>query len=126
MRLRLLGCDLVVARLPAAGDLPAAGGGRFFSATLAPGEISVVCEPAEVPEGAERIEPGWRALVVVGPLAFEMTGVLASVAAPLADAGISIFALSTFDTDYILVKAHDLDRAVASLVDAGHEVGPRE
>jgi hypothetical protein len=71
--------------------------------------------PADV-----RCEPGWRALAVKGPLDFGLTGILASIAAPLAEAGISIFAISTFDTDYVLVKAERLDDAVEALRRAGH------
>ena len=60
-------------------------------------------------------EDGFRALMVPGPIPFEQTGVLASIAKPLAAAGISIFAISTYDTDYVLVRAADLERALAAL-----------
>ncbi len=69
-----------------------------------------------------RSEPGWRALKVRGPLDFSLTGILAALLAPLAQVGISIFALSTFDTDYLLIKQPQLDRAVAALRFAGHSV----
>ena len=65
-------------------------------------------------------EGGWRVLAVRGPLAFELTGVLASLASPLAAAGVSIFALSTFDTDYLLVPGDRLETALAALEAAGH------
>jgi hypothetical protein len=61
-------------------------------------------------------------LQVVGPLDFALTGILASIAAPLAAASISIFALSTFDTDYVLVRQHSVERAITALVEAGHNV----
>lgn len=68
------------------------------------------------------IESGWTALELEGPFSFSTTGVLASFAHPLAEAQIPIFAISTFNTDYVLVKAQDLKRVVAALRVAGHEV----
>ena len=93
----------------------------FFSVTRTMDELSVVCHEALVPRGVTS-EPGWACLKVEGPLAFSLTGILAALTAPLAEAGISIFAVSTFDTDYLLVKAHDLDVAQAVLTQAGHTV----
>jgi hypothetical protein len=84
------------------------------SITRTPDELSIVCPDEAVPPDT-RVESGWRALVVPGPIPFETTGVLASIAAPLAQAGISIFAVSTYDTDYVLVKEADLERALAAL-----------
>ena len=69
-----------------------------------------------------RIERGWVALKLEGPFPFSMTGVLASFLQPLAEAKIPIFAISTFDTDYVLVKAEKLDRALGVLRSAGHAV----
>ena len=71
-----------------------------------------------------KVEPKWRCLKVKGPLDFALTGILASLANPLARAGISIFAVSTFDTDYLLVKEGDLERAAEALSIAGHEPAP--
>lgn len=68
------------------------------------------------------MERGWRTFVVRGPLPFDLVGVFASLAQPLAEAGLSIFAFSTFDTDYVMVRAGDLQRACAALVAAGHVV----
>jgi len=84
-------------------------------------ELSIVCPAAEVPADV-RHEGPWRALRVAGPLDFALVGILTRLTAPLAAAGISIFALSTFDTDYVLVRAGDLDAAVSTLRDAGHAV----
>jgi hypothetical protein len=70
-----------------------------------------------------RIEPGWRAIKVAGPLDFSLTGILATLASPLAEAGISLFAVSTYDTDYVLVREVDLGRAQAVLRAAGHWMG---
>ncbi len=84
-------------------------------------ELSIVCDGSLPPSGIERSR-GWRAIRVVGTLEHTLTGVLVSLAAPLADAGIPIFAQSSFETDYLLVPADSLDRALAVLADAGHAV----
>jgi hypothetical protein len=84
-------------------------------------ELSIVCPAAEVPADV-RHEGPWRALRVAGPLDFALVGILTRLTAPLAVAGISIFAISTFDTDYLLVRARDLEAAVDTLRDAGHAV----
>ena len=81
----------------------------------------MVCAEGAVPSEI-RHQGGWRALAVRGPLAFELTGVLASLATPLAAAGVSIFALSTFDTDYLLVPEERLSPALAALDAAGHRL----
>ena len=131
MRLAVVPGALAVCRL--AADAPLAdwmGAGAFSTVTRTPDELSVVCAEAAVPEGVSA-ERGWRALRVDGPLDFAMTGVLARLAAPLAEAGVPIFVVSTFDTDWLLVKAEHLARAVETLRQSGHEVqttaddGPR-
>jgi hypothetical protein len=73
--------------------------------------------PADV-----RAERGWRAFKVEGPLDFSLTGILSRIAAPLTDAGVSIFAISTFDTDYVLVRESALEKAKRALTDSGHTV----
>ncbi len=83
-------------------------------------ELSIVCEEDRVPDGI-LAEKGWVALKLEGPFPFSMTGVLASFIQPLADAGIPIFAISTFDTDYVLVKRDALAAATKTLGNAGHE-----
>ena len=95
--------------------------GAFFSVTRTPAELSAVCDVAVVPPGVKAEGP-WSVLAVRGPLDLNMTGVLAGLATPLAAAGISIFAVSTYDTDYVLVRSHDLDRAIRALRGAGHEI----
>jgi hypothetical protein len=103
----------------------------FFSVTRTDAELSIVCEesvvPAEcrnpgLPHGAG-IERGFRLLRVAGPLPFDAVGVLASLTAPLAAARVSLLSLSTYDTDYLLVRAADLATALAALRAAGHETG---
>jgi hypothetical protein len=83
----------------------------FVSITRTPDELSIVCPEEAVPPDTT-VEEGFRALVVPGPIPFSETGVLASLAAPLAAAGISIFALSTYDTDYVLVREKNVERAL--------------
>jgi hypothetical protein len=90
----------------------------FLSVSKTIDELSIVCESHLVPLGV-KAESGWRALKVLGPLDFSMTGVMSSIATPLANEGISIFAISTFDTDYILVKFELLDSAIKCLRKGG-------
>jgi uncharacterized protein len=96
----------------------------FFSLTRTPDETSLVVADGDGARlGADaRVESGWRMLRVAGPLDFQLTGILSALAAPLAEAGISLFAVSTFDTDYLLVRADRLEEAVAALRAAGHTV----
>ena len=121
--LTVLGERLSICRLEAGEKVPAwATLGPFFSVTRTRDELSVVCQEDAVPEGIFR-ERGWRALRLEGPFDLSMVGVLASVASPLAEAGASIFAVSTFDTDYVLVREEQLDLAVGTLRARGHRVG---
>lgn len=122
LTLSLLAERLAICRLSAADAIPAWSlQGGFTSTTRTGAELSVVCAEDVVPADVRR-EAGWRCLMVGGPLDFALTGVLAALAEPLAREGISIFAISTFDTDYVLVKDADLPRALAALASAGHVV----
>lgn len=120
LRFRVLEPELAVVRRddedPLARRDP---GGELWAVLRTPGELTVVCEASHVPAGAQA-ESGWMALALQGPFPFGATGVLAAVAVPLATAGIPIFALSTFDTDVVLVKRAQLDRALEALREAGH------
>lgn len=121
--LTVLPGELAVCRLPPDAPFPPwADGPGFLSLTRTAEELSVVCPADHVPAGVQAVAP-WRALKVAGPLDFALTGILAALARPLADAGISLFAVATYDTDYLLVKAETLDAAVAALRGAGHRVG---
>lgn len=91
----------------------------LFSITQTAEELSIVCDSWSAISGTDQ-EPGWRALKVVGPLDFALIGILAGISGALGKAGISIFAISTFDTDYILVKEKRLDDAVQALKEAGY------
>lgn len=86
-------------------------------------ERSLVCPTELVPANTVECEDGWRAFRIQGSLDFSLVGILASIATRLADAGISIYALSTFDTDYVLVKAEDFGRALDVLSDGGYRIG---
>ncbi|MCM3875006.1 MAG: ACT domain-containing protein [Thermoanaerobaculia bacterium] len=112
-----------ICRLPAKTPLPAWAGKAFTSITRTADELSIVCEEPRLPQdlGVElRIERGWALLKLHGPFPLDAIGVLASVAKPLAEAEISLFAISTFDTDYILVKKVQLNQAISALTRAGH------
>jgi uncharacterized protein len=113
-----------LSRLPAGSGLPALSApDAFISVTSTPDEISVVSPAGLAPSGA-KVDEGWRLLTVRGPLEFTLTGIMASLAGTLAAAGVPIFAVSTFDTDHILVKEADLERAIKALREAGHDVHP--
>jgi hypothetical protein len=123
-QLTLLGVDDTFAVCKLAGDSPIppwATASDFFSITRTADELSVVCRQDAVPEGII-CERGWRTLRVAGAMPFAVVGVLAALTAPLAEAGIGVFAISTFDTDYLLVKGDELQRAVDVLRQYGHLV----
>ncbi len=122
LRLTLAPERLAVCRLaPDAPIPPLPLGGALVALTLTPDELSLVLPEDAAPANAIT-EAGWRALRVAGPLDFSLTGVLASLANPLAQAGISIFAISTYDTDYLLVREATLTAALAALRAAGHTI----
>ena len=122
LRLSVFQGRLAVCRLEPGAGIPAwVSKGGFFSVTRTPEELSVVCPQDDVPPGVES-EANWLALKLEGPFEFTQVGVLASVTVPLAEAGVGVFAISTFDTDYVLVKEERLESAVAALRAHGHEV----
>jgi hypothetical protein len=123
LELHVLPGALAVARLDAGGPTPrwASAPAALRAVVRTEAELSVVCADGAVPPGV-RAERGFRALAVAGPLDFGLTGVLAALAAPLAEAGVSIFAVSTYDTDHLLVRGERLAEAVAALRAAGHLV----
>ena len=96
-------------------------GAALHAVVRTPAELTIVC-PADAVADGVRAERGWRALAVVGPLELALTGVLVSLLEPLARAAIPIFAVSSFDTDHVLVRAGRIDDAVAALRAAGHRV----
>jgi hypothetical protein len=116
------GC-LAVCRLPASSAVPtwAFAKGPISSITRSEKELSIICGEMAVPAGV-RCERGWRVLKVENPLNFALTGILVALAAPLAEAGVSIFTISTFDSQYLMVKEASIELALKILVNAGHEI----
>ncbi len=98
----------------------------FISVTRSAEELSIVCSEEDVAIDQSssniKVERGWIALKLEGPFPFSMTGVLASFLQPLATAGIPVFALSTFDTDFVLIKHQTLDDAITALGNSGHDM----
>jgi len=122
LTLETLSTVFAVCRLDAAAPIPSwAYTGDFFSVSKTSDELSIVCPQSNVPHDV-KAEKNWRCLKVKGQLDFALTGILASLATPLAEAKISIFAISTFDTDYLMIKQQDFDRAISALTQAGHSV----
>ena len=122
---------LAVVRLPSSNPIPpwilsTVSTSNFVSITKTSDELSIVCPESTVPEQAsspeQKIEKGWVSFKVRGPLDFGLTGILASLAAGLAAEGISIFASSTYDTDYVLVKENTADKAAEVLRKQGHAI----
>lgn len=123
-RLQIMPQRLAVARLDPAADLPAwLPRDGFLSITRTSDELSIVVDEQALP-GRVTAETGWRMLKVLGPLDFSLVGVLASLANPLAAAGVSIFAISTYDTDYLLVREAQFPLALAALAEAGFDLLP--
>jgi len=111
-----------ISRLAANAAIPDwATEGPFFSVSRTGDELSIVCELSRVPVGVQS-QPGWRVFKVHGPFVLSEIGVLSALAAPLAEAKISLFAVSTFDTDYLLVASETLTAAIAALERAGHKI----
>ena len=122
LELSLLPERIAISRLAADSPIPHwATQGPFYSVTRTGDELSIVTELSRVPVGIQP-QPGWRALRVHGPFVLSEIGVLAALATPLAEAKISLFAISSFDTDYLLVASETLPAAIAVLERAGHTI----
>jgi hypothetical protein len=121
--LEVLPDTLAICRLPPDAALPswAAAPSSFTTISRTREELSITARQREVPAGV-RCERDYRVLRVRGTLPPDLVGILLSIAEPLAAAGLSIFAISTYDTDYVLVKARDLAAALEALRAAGHDV----
>lgn len=111
--LQPLAATFAVCRLPPSTPLPTwADAGELTAITRSTEELSIVCEQRLLPQDFDGdVETDWRALKVPGPLDFSLTGILHRLTTPLAEAQISVFAVSTFDTDYLLVPAADFAQA---------------
>ena len=93
----------------------------FYSITRTAEELSVVCSEERVPPGAES-ETGWRCFQLQGPFNFSETGIISSLTQPLTESGVSVFVISTFDTDYLMVKEKDFSKAIDVLATQGHQI----
>lgn len=123
MNLHILEPTLSVVKLPITIPIPSwALQSDFFSITRTDEELSIVCSADHVPlnHGHLQVEPNWRCIKIEGFLDFQLVGILASLTAPLAEHEISIFAISTYNTDYLLVKSDTLDKAQTVLENEGH------
>ncbi len=127
LELSVLPGRFAVSRLPAGSALPPwFQPGPFTTASWTIDELSLVCPQQLVPPDASaQCERDWCCLMLHGPIPFQCTGVLLRILQPLAAAGIGIFAISTFDTDYVLVKESSREAAITALADAGHHVAGR-
>ena len=123
--LELLPGRYAVCRLGAGDALPpwaTSPVGSLLSITRTAEELSIVCEELRLPADVPRAERGWRAFRILGPIPFDEVGVVAGVTAPLAAAGVPVFVVSTFDTDYLLVPEPRLAAARVALEAAGYEL----
>ncbi len=120
MKLEVLPWDLTVCKTVSMEGIDLSAG--FFFIGKTDEEVSLVCRTEDTPANTLAREDGWRGFRVAGVLDFSLTGILAKLSAVLAEQGIGIFAVSTYNTDYILVKKEDLGRALAALAAAGYEV----
>lgn len=122
LTLRLLKDKYGVCRLNKDDKIPSlALKGEFFSITKTDDELSIVCLEENI-QGNIKCEKEWRILKILGPLDFSLIGILSKVSIVLAENRISIFAVSTYDTDYIMVKENDVDNAIKVLYDKGYDI----
>ena len=121
MKLKKLPYALTVCKVDSVSDIDLSR--DFFFMGKTDDEISLVCVTEYAPAKTLEREDGWRGLRIEGVLDFSLVGILSKISVVLADAGISIFAVSTYNTDYIMVKAENFDKAVAVLADAGYDIG---
>jgi uncharacterized protein len=122
LTLRLLKEKYGVCRLDKNESFPSwASASNFYSITKTMDELSVVCAQNSIPNDV-KCEKDWRILKIEGPLDFSLIGILSKISSILAQKGISIFAISTYDTDYILIKDKDIDNAIEALTNENYEV----
>ena len=119
MKLQIIPGEFAVCKLPDATLVCTADDFWFLSRTDE--ELSLVCREGSVPANHTDAEGGWSMFRVVGVLDFSLTGILANLSGALAEAKVGIFAVSTYNTDYILIKTESLSRAVEALRAAGHD-----
>lgn len=123
LTLTLLAGEFAICRLPPDAPVPAwADSASFTSITRTAEELSITCDRERIPADVQA-QPGWRCLKVEGPFDLNTTvGVLATLAEPLAQVGVSLYVVSTYDTDYLFVRGEQLDRTMATLTGQGHTI----
>ncbi len=123
MTLKLLPERLAIWKIPPGRPIPSFPQNQpgFWSITRTEEEISVVSDAHKV-EGETQVQTGWRCFKVSGMLDFSLTGIIACLSVPLAEAGIPIFTISTYDTDHILIRDHQVNHAIKILESAGHKI----
>ena len=119
MNLEKLACDFSVCQVEDLSDIRF---DDFLFLAKTDSELSIVCRSETVPENTIKREDGWTAFRVAGSLEFSLVGILADISHCLADAEVSIFAVSTYNTDYILVKKENWEKAETALLSAGHTI----
>ena len=119
MKLKVLPYDLTVCKVSGIADINLDAAFYFIGRTDE--ELSLVCRTRDAPRNTLAREDGWRGFRIDGVLDFSLVGILSKLSSLLADSGIGIFAVSTFNTDYILVRTENLGRAMAVLAAAGYE-----
>ncbi|MBR2295040.1 MAG: ACT domain-containing protein [Clostridiales bacterium] len=120
MELKVLDMDLSVCKVSSVDDIDQ--GADFFFVGKTDEEISLVCETSHVPSSVLVRDDGWKGFRIVGELDFSLIGILSRISSVLADNKIGIFAVSTYNTDYILVRGSDLERALNALASSGYEI----
>ena len=120
MKLKKLPYNLTVCKTQSISDIDLSS--DFFFIGMTDEEFSLVCRTEDVPEKTVERDDGWRDFRIEGVLDFSLVGILSKLSTILAENGIGIFAVSTYNTDYILVKAENFERAMAVLAAAGYEV----
>lgn len=119
MKMRQMKGDFSIGRYDPDSDFKPLYSRNFCSITRTPDEVTIVCESDLLPFGYQKREDGWACLQVEGIMDFDLTGILSKISGSLANAEISLFAISTFDTDYVLVKAKTLAKARRALESSG-------
>lgn len=121
MKLKTIPFDLTVCKLADVSSIDL--NGEFFFIGRTDEEISLVCRTEDTPDNTVRRDDGWRGFRIEGELDFSLIGILSKISSILADNRIGIFAVSTYNTDYILVKKENFDKALSALAEAGYQIG---
>lgn len=123
MRLKVLKDIYAIYKFNSYSDIPSRiYGSKFYSVAKTEDEISVVCKQSDYINNAKQIDKGWKVLKILGSFDFSLIGIIAEISKILYEYKIPIFTISTYETDYILVKSDDLDKAMDSLRKYNHEV----